>query len=150
MDLKKIKVDFKDPATLCTLGGCVILLLSCFLPVIKDLGSNVNLMGGNHHGVVHLILVIAIVVLLILNQQKILSGVLAAEIVWCIWDIRSVAKTVSDENKYGKMIFDEKVASFQIGFFLLIIGALALVGALVLISMNAKKSAPAQPTQPMQ
>ena len=148
MDFKNLKpsVDFNDPATLCTLGGCVLLLLASFLPVIKQLNQNISLMQGNHHGILHLILVIAIAALLVFNLQKILSGVMAAEIVWCIWDIRSVVSTVSDDNKLLKGTSFPK-SSMQIGFFLLIIGALALVGALVLISMKAKKNtqAPAQP-----
>ena len=118
-----------------------------FLPITKiKLGgssASFNLAGDySHHGVVHIILVIAIVVLLVLGLEKIFSGVAAAEIIWAIIDIRNVASDVSDSNKLIK-----GAASFQIGFFLLIIGALALVGALVLISMKAKKStsAPAQP-----
>jgi hypothetical protein len=150
MDLKKIKVDFKDPATLCTLGGCVILLLASFLPIVKAAGITSSLMDGNHHGVVHIILIIAIAVLLVINQPKILSGVMTAEVVWCLWDMRSVASDVSDLNKLSTSWGGSKVASLQIAFYLLIIGALALIAGIVLATMNAKKSAPAQPAQPTQ
>lgn len=149
MDFKNLKpsVDFKDPATLCTLGGCVILLFASFLPIVKVLGDTESLMGGNHHGILHLILVIAIAALVVFNLEKIASGVMAAEIIWAIWDIRSVGSDVSDANKLYKAFTGENAASLQIAFYLLIIGAIALVAGLVLIGMRSKKStqAPAQP-----
>ncbi|MEE3352431.1 MAG: hypothetical protein VZR13_08485, partial [Saccharofermentanaceae bacterium] len=97
MDFKNLKpsVDFKDPATLCTLGGSVILFFASFLPIVKVLGDTESLMGGNHHGILHLILVIAIAALVVFNLEKIASGVMAAEIIWAIWDIRSVGSDVS-------------------------------------------------------
>ena len=35
MDLKKMKLDFKDPATICVLAGSVLMLLASFLPQAK-------------------------------------------------------------------------------------------------------------------
>jgi len=58
-----------------------------------------------------------------------------------------VGSDVSDANKLYKAFTGENAASLQIAFYLLIIGAIALVAGLVLIGMRSKKStqAPAQP-----
>lgn len=138
MDLKKI--DFKSPSTIAALAGSILVILGSFLPVSKVdvsiMKESYNLMGSyGHHGIFHLILAIAIVVLLVLGKEKIMSGVIAAEVIWAVIDIRNVISDVNDANKLIK-----GSASTQFGLYVLIIGAVALVVALVLASLKAKKS----------
>ena len=164
MDLNKIKVDFKDPVTIATIVGSVLLLLASFLPIetAKSSAAGVtistsrNLMGDyKHQGIFLLILAIACIVILILglDREKILNaalGTTAAIGLWAIINgITGLNATKSDIKKYdfGGV---ESSTSFNIGFFALVLGVLAIGAAIVLISMNAKKSAPAQPAQPTQ
>lgn len=146
--MDKLKIDFKSPSTICLLAGSLVILLATFLPAAKvsfmGISETGNLMSDyGHHGIFHLILVIAIVVMLVLDKKPVVSGLAAAEVIWAIVDIRNVASDVSDANKIVK-----DAASFGIGFFFLIIGALALVAGVVLLNINAKKNA--APAQPMQ
>lgn len=155
MDFKNLKpsVDFKDPATLCTLGGSVILFFASFLPIVKVLGDTESLMGDYHHqGIFLLILAIATVVILVLglDRQKFLNSALGASAAVGLWGIINGITGLSATKKDFKDSGVDKYAStsFSIGFFVLILGVIAIVGAIVLINMNAKKSTPAQ-AQPM-
>ena len=145
--MDKLKINFKDPATLATLGGCLLVIIGSILPAAKvsfmGMSESASLMqsGYNHHGIVHLILAIAIIVVLVIDKKKIVMGLAAAEVIWCINDIRGVASDVNDANKIVK-----DAASLGIGFWLIVIGAVAFVAAIVLMTLAEKKNAgaPAQ------
>ena len=90
--------------------------------------------------------VAAVVVLFLgLNREKILSAVLGALVAFGAWGVFGVFKDVSDAKKEIKNsgAGEYMKASYQFGFFVLIIGIAAVIGAIVLISMNSKKNAPA-------
>lgn len=161
MDFKNLKpsVDFKDPTTLCTLGGCVLLLLASFLPQaqvkVPILGTQTgNLMSHYaHQGIFLLILSIGAAAVLILNisKEKVLPGVLGALAAIGLWSIIAVFRDVSDakkEIKASSVLSGSASASYSIGFFVLILGVIAVAAAIVLNTMNAKKAGPAQ-AQPM-
>ena len=154
MDLKKI--DFKEPTTICVLVGSVLMLLASFLPMsqakISMLGMSESTTGNlmkdyGHQGIFILILAVAAVVVLFLglNREKILSAVLGALAAFGAWGVFGVFKDVSDaKSEIKKSGAGEYMkASYQFGFFVLIIGIAAVIGAIVLISMNSKKNAPA-------
>ena len=160
MDLKKIKVDFKDPVTIATLVGSVLLLLASFLPIetakVSGFGASIttsrNLMGDyKHQGIILLILAIACVVILILglDREKILNAALGTTAAVGLWGIINGITGLNATKKEFKGSSNAST-SFNIGFFALVLGVLAIGAAIVLISMNAKKSAPSQPAQPTQ
>ena len=161
MDLKKMKLDFKDPATICVLAGSVLMLLASFLPQAKakvsmfgvSESTTSTLMGDYaHQGIFLLLLAIATVVILVLglDKEKFLSGALGASAAFGLWGMINVIKDVSDAKKEIKGYEDMMSVSYQIGFFLLILGLIAVIGAIVLTTMGAKKqkAAPAQPQVP--
>ena len=157
MDLKKIKVDFKDPVTIATIVGSVLLLFASFLPIetAKVLGESTsrNLMGEyKHQGIILLILAIACVVILILSldREKILNAALGTTAAVGLWGIINGITGLNATKKEFKGAGDLATTSFSIGFFALVLGVIAIGAAIVLISMNAKKSTPAQPAQPTQ
>lgn len=163
MDFKNLKpsLDIKEPATIATLVGSVLLLLASFLPIetakvsfmSMSESTSRNLMGDYHHqGIFLLILAIATVVILVLglDRQKFLNSALGASAAVGLWGIINGITGLSATKKDFKDSGVDKYAStsFSIGFFVLILGVIAIVGAIVLINMNSKKSTPAQ-AQPM-
>ncbi len=159
MDLKKMKVDFKDPVTICVLAGSVLMLFASFLPQAKakvemfgmSESTSSSLMGDYaHQGIFLLLLAIATVVILVLglDKEKFLSGALGASAAFGLWGMIQVIKDVSDAKKEMKGYEDYMSVSYQIGFFFLILGLIAVVGAIVLLTLNAKKQKTAVPAQP--
>lgn len=158
MDLKKAKLDFKDPGTICVLAGSVLMLLASFLPQAKasvsmfglSESTTANLMGDyRHQGIFLLILAIATVVILVLglDKEKFLSGALGASAAFGLWGLINVIKDVSDAKKEIKDAGagDYMSASYQIGFFILILGIIAVGAAIFFVTKGAKKAAPAEP-----
>ena len=163
MDFKNLKpgLDIKEPATIATLVGSVLLLLASFLPIetakvsfmSMSESTSRNLMGDYHHqGIFLLILAIATVVILVLglDRQKFLNSALGATAAVGLWGIINGITGLSATKKDLKAAGMEKYAStsLSIGFYVLVLGVLAIAGAIVLINMNSKKSTPAQ-AQPM-
>ena len=159
MDLKKAKLDFKDPATICVLAGSVLMLLASFLPqakaTVKMFGMSEsetsNLMGDYaHQGIFLLLLAIATVVILVLglDKEKFLSGALGASAAFGLWGLINVIKDVADAKKEIKGYEDYMSVSYQLGFFILILGIIAVGAAIFFNTVGAKKAAPAQPQAP--
>lgn len=160
MDLKNIKMpDFKDPATICVLAGSFLMLLASFLPMVKRkvsfLGRSesetLNLMGDyRRQGIFLLILAIAAVVILVLglDKEKFLSSALGASAAFGLWGVIDVIRVMAQDKKDIKGMEDYASVSYQFGFFCLILGLLAVGGAIALTAMGSKKATPAQPQTP--
>lgn len=147
----KLNLDIKQPLTLATLVGAALSLIGSLLPqcVAKiEAFGEVDKTTGHlmadyaHQGIFILILSIAAVaILLFVNKEKVLSGVLGALCACDIWGLYNVIKDVSDAKKEIKNSGLEKYASanYQIGFFILVIGTLAVVAAVIIASIREKK-----------
>ena len=153
------KPDFKDPATICVLVGSFLMLLASFLPqakaTVKMFGmsesESSSLMGDYaHQGIFLLLLAIATVVILVLglDKEKFLSGALGAMAAFGIWGLIAVIKDVSDAKKEIKGYEDYMSVSYQFGFFVLILGIIAVGAAIFFVTKSLKKGAPVQPQAP--
>ena len=145
----KLNLDIKQPLTLATLVGAALSLIGSLLPQCRgenqlfDRTATGHLMADYaHQGIFILILSIAAVaILLFVHKEKVLSGVLGALCACDIWGLYNVIKDVSDLKKDIKSAGMEEYASasYQIGFFILVIGTLAVVAAVIIASIREKK-----------
>ena len=151
MDGKKLNLDIKQPLTLATLVGAALSLIASLLPqcVAKiELFGEVEKTTGHlmadyaHQGVIILLLsVAAVIILLFVNKEKVLSGVLGALCACDIWGMYNVIKDVSDAKKEIKNsgLGDYASAGYSVGFYILILGTLAVAAAVIIASIREKK-----------
>ena len=151
MDGKKLNLDIKQPLTLATLVGAALSLIASLLPqcVAKiELFGEVEKTTGHlmadyaHQGVIILLLsVAAVIILLFVNKEKVLSGVLGALCACDIWGMYNVIKDVSDAKKEIKNsgLGDYASAGYSVGFYILVLGTLAVAAAVIIASIREKK-----------
>lgn len=134
------------------IASVVAIIVGCFLPLYKVAGETINYVynkGDLADGIFLIILGIGAVVILLWKQKPIISLICQAISALLVFNMWSDIKKIFDSyNAYAGILGSAYKATYEIGFWIVVLGIALSIGLLIMILVKSKNSS-AVATQPM-